>query len=56
MNIPVLVAVGMLFLLMVVFLVRRNKKDRKEMEKQLNNDYRKPVDKEDETDTDEGKE
>ncbi len=55
MNIPVLVGVGILFLVMIVFLVMRNKKDRKEMEEQMNNDFHKTVDKEDEVDTDEAK-
>ncbi len=56
MNIPILVAVGMVFLLLIVFMIKRNKKDRKEMENQMNQDFHKTVDKEDETDTDEGKE
>lgn len=55
MNIPVLVGVGMLFLIMIVFLVMRNKKDRKKMEEQMNNDFHKTVDEEDEVDTDEAK-
>lgn len=49
MNIPVLIAVGILFIIMVTFLAVRNRKDRKEMEEQMNKDYHKPVDKEDES-------
>ncbi len=38
MNIPVLVFVGILFLIMIIILIIRNKKDRKELENTLNND------------------
>lgn len=55
MNIPVLVGVGMVFLVMIIFLIMRNKKDRKEMEEKMNNDFHKTVDKENEVDTDEAK-
>jgi preprotein translocase subunit YajC len=52
MNIPVLIAVGILFIIMVTFLIVRNKKDRKEMEEQMKNDYHKTPDKENEMDVD----
>jgi preprotein translocase subunit YajC len=52
MNIPVLIAVGILFIIMVTFLIVRNKKDRKEMEEQMKNDYHKSPDKENEMDAD----
>lgn len=55
MNIPVLVGVGILFLVMIVLLVMRNNKDRKEMEDQMNSDFHKTADKENEVDTDEAK-
>lgn len=39
MNIPVLIFVGILFLIMIIILIIRNKKDRKELENTLNNDF-----------------
>ncbi len=55
MNIPVLAGVGMIFLVMIVFLVIRNKKDKKELEENLNNDFHKKEDQENEVDTDKAK-
>ncbi len=39
MNWPVIIIVGIVLLALVIFLVRRNMKDEKEVEAQLKNDY-----------------
>jgi hypothetical protein len=51
MNYLVLIAAGIFLAVLVVFVIRRNKKDRKEFEQHLNNDYRKPGEEENENDT-----
>jgi uncharacterized membrane-anchored protein YhcB (DUF1043 family) len=49
MNWPAIIIVGIILLALVVFLVKRNIKDEKEVEEQLKEDYPKPGDeKEDE--------
>lgn len=46
MNWPLLIILGIGLLAFIVFLVRRNLKDKKEFENQLNNDYPKSKDQE----------
>jgi LPXTG-motif cell wall-anchored protein len=41
-NWPVLIIVGALLLALVIFLIVRNKKDKRNLEHQLNEDYPKP--------------
>ena len=53
MNWPVLIIVGIVLLVLIVFLVRRNIKDEKKFETQQNNDYRKTKDEEGDTEIDE---
>ena len=52
MNWAVIIIVGVLLIALVVFLVKRNMKDEKEFENQLDNDYHKTKDEEGDTDTD----
>lgn len=47
------VALGVLIL--VIFIIARNKKDRKELENQIKNDYKKPADREGDIDIEEEK-
>ena len=42
MNWLILIPVGLSFLFLCIFLVKRNITDKKELESKLNNDYRKP--------------
>ncbi len=42
MNWLIIIIVGILAIALIVFLVRRNQKDEKQFEKQLDNDYPKP--------------
>ena len=42
MNWPAIIIVGIILLALVVFLVKRNIKDEKEVEEQLKEDYPKP--------------
>jgi hypothetical protein len=44
----------MIALVVMIFLFIRNNKDRKKIEKQMNKDYKKPVERKDERDTEEG--
>jgi len=53
MNWIILILFGIAAIALVVFLVMRNLKDKKEFEEQLNNDYRKAKDEEGDTDTEE---
>lgn len=46
MNWTVLIIVGIFLLLLLAFLIRRNQKDEKEFEQQINNDYHKTKDEE----------
>ena len=48
MNWPVIIIVGIILLALVVFLVKRNIKDEKEVEQQLKEDYPRPRDEGDE--------
>jgi uncharacterized membrane-anchored protein YhcB (DUF1043 family) len=48
MNWPLIIIVGIILLALVVFLVKRNIKDEKEVEKQLEEDYPKPKEEGDE--------
>ena len=41
-NFLVLAVIGILFLFLLLFIIMRNKKDQKELEDTLNQDYRKP--------------
>jgi len=51
MNIPVLILVGIVLVGLVIFLVLRNQKDKKQLEEKLNNDFHKS--KEEDIDIDE---
>lgn len=50
MNWLILIPVGVVLVALVIFLIKRNQKDEAAFEEQLNNDYAKP--KEDENDPD----
>jgi uncharacterized protein YoxC len=50
MNWLILILIGVALVTLVIFLIKRNQKDEAAFEEQLNNDYAKP--KEDENDTD----
>ena len=52
MNLPVLIAVGIMLVLFVIYLVIRNQKDKKEVIDQMKNDYPKSKDEEGEADVD----
>ena len=52
MNLPVLIAVGIMAVLFIVYLVIRNQKDKKEVIDQLKNDYPKSKDEEGDADVD----
>jgi FtsZ-interacting cell division protein ZipA len=49
MRLLILIAGAFLLVVLIVFLVLRNRKDQKELEEQLNKDYRKPKDEENDT-------
>ena len=53
MNWPIIIGVGLLLLALVVVLVRRNVKDEKELEQQVNEDYHKLKDEEGDAEIDE---
>jgi hypothetical protein len=53
MNWPVIIFVSIAALALIVFLVKRNIKDEKNFEHQLNNDYPKPKDEAADAETDE---
>ncbi len=46
MNWPFLILFGIAIIVLIVFLVRRNQKDERKFEKQLNEDYHKSKDEE----------
>lgn len=48
-----LIPVGLLLLALVIFLIVRNQKDKKELENKLANDYRKSKEEENDTETEE---
>ena len=52
MNLPVLVAIGIMAVLFIVYLVIRNQKDKKEAIDQIKNDYPKSKDEEGDADVD----
>lgn len=52
MNWPVVIVTGIALAALVMFLIRRNMKDKKEVEEQLKNDYHKPRDEEGDVDAD----
>ncbi|MGG9961810.1 FeoB-associated Cys-rich membrane protein [Ferruginibacter sp. SUN106] len=53
MNWPVITVVGIALIGLVIFLVRRNIKDEKDLEQQLKNDYTKPEDDQADVDSEE---
>ena len=53
MNLPVLIPVGLALIALVVFLFLRNRKDEKSFEQQLNEDYHKSKDEENDIDAEE---
>lgn len=53
MNLPVLVFSIILLVALIIFLIIRNHKDQKELENQLNNDYKDATDSPDDIETDE---
>ena len=53
MNWLLLIFFGIAVVALIIFLVRRNVKDEKQFEDQLNNDYHKTKDEEADTDTEE---
>lgn len=53
MNWLILIPVGVALVALVVFLIKRNQKDKAVFEKQLNNDYTKPKEEEKDTDAEE---
>ncbi len=52
MNWKALITVALLLIALVIFIIRKNLKDEKEFEQQLNEDYRKSKDAEREEDSD----
>jgi preprotein translocase subunit YajC len=42
-NWYIMVVLGAGFIFLLIFLFRRNQKDRRDLEKELNRDYKKPV-------------
>lgn len=50
-NWPYIFLVGVLSLVFIIFLIRQNRKDQKQLEKKLNEDYRKKKDEENDVDT-----
>ena len=50
MDWSILIPVGIILLALLIFLIVRNNKDRKNLENKLNQDYRKPKDEEGEMD------
>jgi hypothetical protein len=52
MNLPVLIAIGIMAVLFIVYLVIRNQKDKKEVIDQIKNDYPKSKDEEGDADVD----
>lgn len=53
MNWPVIIIIAVVLIALVIFLVKRNMKDEKELETQLKNDYHKTKDEEGDTEIDE---
>jgi len=53
MNIPVLILVGIVLVGLVIFLVLRNQKDKKQLEEKLNNDFHKSKEEEGDIEIDE---
>ncbi len=53
MNIPVLILFGIIMIVLIIFLIVRNQKDKKQLEEKLNNDFHKSKDEEGDIDTDE---
>lgn len=53
MNWAIIIPAGFLFVVVIVFLVRQNIKDKKKFEDQLKNDYRKSKDAEGDAEIDE---
>jgi hypothetical protein len=53
MNWAVLIIVGIAAFTLLIFLIKRNQKDKKEFERQLNEDYPKAKDEEGDTDPEE---
>lgn len=52
MNLPVLISVGVMAILFIMFLIIRNKKDKKEVVDQMKDDYPKSKDEEGNADVD----
>ena len=52
MNLTLIIFVGIALIALIVFLIMRNQKDRKQLEHDLNNDYPKTKDKEGDIETD----
>ena len=50
-NWPYIFLVSLLSLAFIIFLIRQNRKDQKQLEKKLNEDYRKTKDEENDVDT-----
>lgn len=51
MNWLILIPIGIALVALIIFLIKRNQKDKAAFEKQLNNDYTRPRDEEKDTDT-----
>ncbi|HEY0356697.1 MAG TPA: hypothetical protein VGC29_10855 [Flavisolibacter sp.] len=54
-DIATIVFVALGVLILVIFIIARNKKDRKKLENQIKNDYKKPADREGDIDIEEEK-
>lgn len=50
-DLPTILVIGFAILALLVFIILRNRKDKKEMEEQMNEDYEKPRHHEDDMDT-----
>lgn len=54
MHWPTIIIVGVIVVALLIFLIRRNQKDEKEFEEQINNDYPKAKNEEGDIDIEEG--
>jgi hypothetical protein len=51
MNWLIIIPVGIVVIALLIFLIRRNQKDKRDFEKKINNDYDKPKEEEGDIDT-----
>lgn len=54
-NLPVIILVSVAALILIIFMIRKNQKDKKQFEKEMNQDYKKHPDHENDTEIEDGK-